>query len=329
MHKKPILEQISFGQPVAEQEMQELAGYFVETEQWRQLVAGHKDVVYGPKGSGKSALYSLLLQKRDELFDRGIFIKPAETPKGSPAFRALATDPPETEDEFVVLWKLYFLCLVAEVLREYGVDTPEARTVYAALTRASLLDLSPLQALLLAVRKQVAKLGRARSFEAGLAFDPSSGVPIGVTAKLDLTESAEKPTANHHVGLDLLIGCANAALRDLDFQVWLVIDRLDVAFSQHADIEQIALRARCQMLGPAPSARGEPSTWYADTAAPQRNVSGNGVRSVMPSGGAPSPRRTRARCRARSRRPGGCPRPARGAARACRAALPFRRVRAR
>src|SRR5215468_5272759 len=30
------------------------------------------------------------------------------------------------------------------------------------------------------------------------------------------------------------------------------------------------------MLAPAPSARGEPSTWYADTAAPQRNPSGKG-----------------------------------------------------
>src|SRR4051812_8929609 len=27
---------------------------------------------------------------------------------------------------------------------------------------------------------------------------------------------------------------------------------------------------RCQMLGPAPSASGDPSIWYADVAAPQR-----------------------------------------------------------
>src|SRR3954463_5943938 len=32
---------------------------------------------------------------------------------------------------------------------------------------------------------------------------------------------------------------------------------------------------RCQMLGPAPSASGEPSIWYADVAAPHRNPSGN------------------------------------------------------
>src|SRR5688572_23844144 len=31
---------------------------------------------------------------------------------------------------------------------------------------------------------------------------------------------------------------------------------------------------RCQLLTPAPSANGEPSTWYADVAAPHRKPSG-------------------------------------------------------
>src|SRR5215831_15138148 len=39
---------------------------------------------------------------------------------------------------------------------------------------------------------------------------------------------------------------------------------------------------RCQMLGPAPSARGDPSIWYADVAAPQRKEVGNSV--VMAAG---------------------------------------------
>jgi hypothetical protein len=66
------------GSAFAEQELDELAEYFVETDQWRRLYAGDVDIVYGPKGSGKSALYSLLVTKQQELFDRGILIVPAE-----------------------------------------------------------------------------------------------------------------------------------------------------------------------------------------------------------------------------------------------------------
>jgi ABC-type lipoprotein export system ATPase subunit len=33
--------------------------YFVETDQWKRLLRGEVDIVYGPKGSGKSALLAV------------------------------------------------------------------------------------------------------------------------------------------------------------------------------------------------------------------------------------------------------------------------------
>ena len=56
MNKKAILTATSFGSRVAEDESDELSSYFVETEQWRKIIAGDVDIIYGPKGSGKSAL---------------------------------------------------------------------------------------------------------------------------------------------------------------------------------------------------------------------------------------------------------------------------------
>src|ERR1700719_253733 len=41
---------------------------------------------------------------------------------------------------------------------------------------------------------------------------------------------------------------------------------------------------RCQMLGPAPSASGEPSIWYAEVALPQRNAPGKTTGAGMASG---------------------------------------------
>jgi hypothetical protein len=66
------LQGLNLGQRVAEEEASELANYFVETEQWRQIFSGDIDIVYGPKGSGKSAIYSLLIARESTLFDRGI-----------------------------------------------------------------------------------------------------------------------------------------------------------------------------------------------------------------------------------------------------------------
>src|SRR5438067_8434044 len=115
--KKRVLTDSSFGSRVAEDEAEGLRSYFVETEQWRKVFAGEVDIVFGAKGSGKSALYSLLLSQRDvlRLGRRTVFIA-AENPRGTPAFRDLASDPPATEEQFRGLWKLYFLTLLADYL---------------------------------------------------------------------------------------------------------------------------------------------------------------------------------------------------------------------
>ena len=57
--KREVLEKVSFGKRIAEEEVDDLASYFVETNQWRQIFSGENDVVFGDKGGGKSAIYSL------------------------------------------------------------------------------------------------------------------------------------------------------------------------------------------------------------------------------------------------------------------------------
>jgi hypothetical protein len=238
--KEALLRDASFGRRIAEEEKDELATYFVETDQWRRLASGEIDVVYGAKGSGKSALYSLLVQKAEEFFDRGILIVPGENPSGTPAFQGLVTDPPTSEEEFIGLWKTYFLSLVANVLQEWGVETEEAKTVYRALEEAGLLKRErSLQALLRAVRDYVK---RADSLEAGVVVDPA-GNPTGLTGKITLREPEGAQLEGGFVSVDSLLAAADAALSDLHFEVWVVLDRLDVAFAQHEDLEKNALRA--------------------------------------------------------------------------------------
>lgn len=237
--KKTLLEAASFGQRIAEEERDELASYFVETDQWRRLFSGDRDIVYGAKGSGKSALYSLMVQKSDELFDRGILVVPGENPSGTPAFGALVAEPPTTEEEFIGLWKTYFLTLVADVLHEYGVKTEEAKSVYSVLEDAKLMKRgASLQALLKAVREYVHRA----AVEGGLSINVETGAPM-VTGKITLREPEGRQLDAGARSVDSLLADANTALEQLDFRVWVVLDRLDVAFAQHEVLEKNALRA--------------------------------------------------------------------------------------
>src|ERR1035441_9017406 len=107
--KHDVLKSVTFGQRIAEEEGDALASYFVETDQWRKVLSGEVDIVYGPKGSGKSAIYSLLLANIADLNGRAILVAQGENPRGTPVFKELAADPPASEIEFTSLWKLYFL----------------------------------------------------------------------------------------------------------------------------------------------------------------------------------------------------------------------------
>ena len=191
MSKRELLSQIDFGQRIAEEEGAALAEYFVETDNWRRLVRGEIDVVYGPKGSGKSALYSLLTTRTDVLFDQHVLLTPAENPRGTPAFSDLIADPPMSENEFVSLWKIYLLSLLSAVFDEYGVGGQKANEVRAFLEGEGLIKgKSDLKGLLKRSLDYVKSFFRpAASVEYGIHIDPLTQHPIGVTRKIMFAEA--------------------------------------------------------------------------------------------------------------------------------------------
>ncbi len=169
MDKRAILGSITFGHRVAEEETDVLSTYFVETDHWQRLYKGDIDVVYGPKGSGKSALYSLLLSKSTELFDRNILLVAGENPRGATAFRDLVTDPPASEREFVGLWKLYIASLLHSALAEYGIRNDSTKRLEDALAREGLVKGSlSLAGLLRAVVDYARRALRPQAVEGGV-----------------------------------------------------------------------------------------------------------------------------------------------------------------
>jgi hypothetical protein len=238
--RKQVLMNMTFGQRIAEEEERELAKYFVETEQWRQISSGRVDIVYGPKGSGKSALYALLQDKKGDLFNQKILMVSGENPRGATVFKDLVDDPPTSENEFVNLWKLYFLTLVGGLVREYAAGSSEATLLITKLEEAKLLPTSGgLKGLLKAVAKYVRPAeikGEATLFDE-TSFKPS------VSGSILFREPETEERKLGKVSVDELFATADEALLKVDAKVWILLDRLDVAFAESAQFEANALRA--------------------------------------------------------------------------------------
>src|SRR5947209_8587505 len=140
MDKKDLLQHVDFGDSVAEAETQHLKRYFVETDQWQKVHRGEIDIIDGPKGFGKSAMYALLQDQAESFSARSITFVQAENPQGATAFQQLLKEQssPSRED-FVELWKLYFLSVLGEKFVEGNIKNEHATFVLQHLQASGLL----------------------------------------------------------------------------------------------------------------------------------------------------------------------------------------------
>ena len=70
------------------------------------------------------------------------------------------------------------------------------------------------------------------------------GQPSGLTGKITLREPAARESKAGMQSLDALLRVANAALRDANYKLWILLDRLDVAFADSAELETNVDRER-------------------------------------------------------------------------------------
>lgn len=244
MEPLELLKQISFGIQVAEDEVNELESYFVETDQWSRIASGEKDIIRGEKGAGKSAIYSLLIKKTNEFFDRGILLIAAENPRGGTVFKDLVADPPTAEPEFIALWKLYIITLIAQKMREYGIRNDAAEKVFRTLEDARLLDREfSLGGLLRAAQDYARKITKLEALEGGITIDPATQMPSGITGRIVLREPTAELREKGFHSADGLLAALNQCLTEWDYKVWVLLDRLDVAFADTHQLEANALRA--------------------------------------------------------------------------------------
>jgi hypothetical protein len=86
-------------------------------------------------------------------------------------------------------------------------------------------------------------LGGIESIEPQIKFDPNSGLPTGFGGRISFREPSEAERKEGKVAVDDLIDSCNSVLAAKKYQIWVLIDRLDVIFDGNPEKEKIALRS--------------------------------------------------------------------------------------
>lgn len=244
MTNKEELQLITFGERVAEEEISNLSSYFVETDNWRRVFSGEIDIVYGSKGSGKSAIYTILDANKEKLFDNGIILTAAENPRGDTVFEGLSIDPPTTESEFIRLWKLYFVVIAYVEFESWGINNKYLDELKDILTNSGLIPPQKgLKSILNICRKYVKHLTSFESAQANVNLDKETGSPTGYAFKVSFREPDLGEVKAGVKSIEYLYKLLEQILNESKFKLWIAIDRLDVAFTENIELENNALKA--------------------------------------------------------------------------------------
>ena len=238
---RDVVRSITVGSRVAEEEIESLSRYFVKTESWRQVRQGEVDVVFAPKGGGKSAIFAMLLSSEDDFFDDKTLLITADNPQGDPAFSAVDTD--TTEAEFRDLWKLYFIVLLAQTFSDYGFNSGPAKQLNKTLDDAGLLPnaVKRRRSLVMTLINYIRRISRSgvQSVEAGVSVGAAGA---SVTPKVVFRETTDAERAAGVANINDLMDLAQEALEYSEYSVWILLDRLDAAFLESPEFERNALR---------------------------------------------------------------------------------------
>lgn len=233
VERSSVLTTADFGRGTAEDEYGHLAAYFLETALWGDVLNGRESYIYGQRGSGKSTLYALLLDWKDALEEQGILVVPAENIRDSPVLESLRTAQTLDTDQAIHLWKLYFLTVIGHILqttRQLARDR-DARSVVQILEARGHLPRRGQKWSLVSALAAAAKSLRIRldfKFDPPLAPFKAEGEAEG---EFIFGEPTSQQRDRGYVSVPALFQAAGAALARHNLEVWVALDRLDVALS--------------------------------------------------------------------------------------------------
>ena len=245
MQVKTLLRQLDFGNSVAEFD-ESLEDYFVETDIFHDLVHDKVDIVSGDKGTGKTAIYRYLQRRYTHISALDdVELIPAFNPSGNPIFQRLTELEVLKEQQYIAIWKAYFLTLTGNWLLQltagnYGEQTSQLETLFDEFGFRNADD-SPkgtFTSLLNWVKKRLA----LRSAGVEIKIDPLGSMIVKPSIEfgnIDTTQRSDENVISYDEALALL----DSALKENELTLWILLDRLDEAFVGYPEIEMPALRA--------------------------------------------------------------------------------------
>lgn len=250
MHsKQSVLEDLDIGNGVAELERVVLGDFFLESIEWKKLKNGKIDLVLGPKGSGKSALFFHLLDHEDELHSSNILIVSSENTAGDSVFSTISSGEVISEDDFVRVWKLYFLVLILETLKKNGITTDLIQKIEELLGEEGVYERGwSLRQLFANVTHYVKSRLYFNSADGEVEFT-EAGAPKKLRAKLSFDSASIPEQKAGVVPIDSVLQLCNNTLAEEGKDIWILVDRLDAIFPSDKESEKNALRALVRTYG--------------------------------------------------------------------------------
>jgi hypothetical protein len=244
MEKIEVIRRTNVGARIAEDEKDGLHKYFQKTYLWEQILNEEIDIVFGSKGSGKSAIYNFLSHQTDEIFDKNGIITFAENPRGTVAFKDLNNTPPTDQAEFRHIWKLYFVLVITQKLQEFNYNDRHIKIVIEKLQDSNLMARRPS---LTSLVKMVRDFVRNAIVEPNVSLSETTGMIENIGVKISLNEPSTALADRGVVSVDYLYECLNSSLEKNGFKIWVAIDRLDAVFQDNFELEANALKTLFQV----------------------------------------------------------------------------------
>ena len=226
-----LLESITFGKVAAERDAN-LMDWFVSTLAFKRVTGGDISLVLGEKGTGKTAIYRVLVENQGfiEGLEEDIMV-PTSDIQGISDFGELLSIAKGASENYRQLWKLYFTIILGRALLKRS----EVSNINVSRLRGLLHDSGLLPP------STISRLGQ---WLAGIVSRVKVGVvyhDIPVSLGIDLQSNdvlSEKP-------LDVweVLSEEQSILTSVSKKAWILIDRLDELYSGMPDMTERRERA--------------------------------------------------------------------------------------
>lgn len=252
---KKIFNDVDFGTVDAEND--DLDRFFVETGTWARGLAQGWDLVLGPKGSGKSAIFRLLCEQQQIASSRqgkiSVFhILNMENPRNASVFEEMKPSIPTDENRVRLMWRLYFILIIGGFFKIKNINNKNAKSVIGYLEDSDLIirdestDVWLGRLLRQAIDWVKLQFDKVEEIDVKISLGANPGGRMKIKRQLTASEPSQANFQSGSRSLKNMLHTAHEALKEADIRIWLVIDRLDTAFGDNREIEKTAIRALLQ-----------------------------------------------------------------------------------